>query len=119
MYTVPFFPAGRSGALPPPTRGLAEWHPVGCFLGKGELGELGLEGYGGSEGVDDPLVVGDIIEGEGGIASVLQPLLCWLVATDVVVPYPSGTLPKYCSLLIHTLSSAHFCWVTLLSPTSG
>ena len=87
MYTVPFFPAGRSGALPPPTRGLAEWHPVGCFLGEGELGELGLEGYGGSEGVDDPLVVRDIVKGEGGIASVLQPLLCRLVATDVVVPY--------------------------------
>ena len=32
MVDVLRLPAGRSGALPPPTRGLAEWHPIGCFL---------------------------------------------------------------------------------------
>ena len=72
MYTVPF-PRWSSGVAL--DQGLAEWHPVGCFLGEGELRELGLEGDGGSEGLDDALVVCDIVKGEGGIASILQPLL--------------------------------------------
>ena len=29
---VPRFPPVVRGRLPPPTRGLDEWHPVGCFL---------------------------------------------------------------------------------------
>ena len=29
------------GLLPPPTRGLAEWHPVGCFFGGCLIGQVG------------------------------------------------------------------------------
>ena len=42
---LPYIPAGRSEALPPPTRGLAEWHPVGCSGAKGCLYRTSRTGW--------------------------------------------------------------------------